>query len=404
MANQEPNPPQQEQPFVVVKHVSFNLEDVLLNTNNKWYLWEVRVNTFRNDLGVNYLPYSSEYVTPSSIDIVRPWFETIGYGETFLAKGTLKKILLPPSRGTKTGAKPRHKKHLTSSKQPPVSNSEANKGGSSKAPTGSKTGYLKKKDSSSAMDSNPSQTSASTLVVAKIHKEDQQATRDPKSLGVISEESANPQLSSGYDASSDSTVEADPRLSAPNDSIPQQQGIDEGTENTSFDHISISTDPHVLAEQTKSVSEGLKIVLTQPIIGKRASSIARQVKEDEASRIIKLDDLLKLVSHVQPSFKDLDSPEDYPIIVVDDNDEDEEINKDVVYTTTNDETKDASIPKSSSLRAQPSFPNIRQLNEIMVIASKKTKDVSVPLAGQAGTQPAKGEKNTNQATISLLFQ
>ncbi|GJV22843.1 hypothetical protein Tco_1375538 [Tanacetum coccineum] len=37
-------------------------------------------------------------------------------------------------------------------------------------------------------------------------------------------------------------------------------------------------------------------------------------------------------------------------------------------------------------------------------ASKKTKDVSVPSAGQAGTQPAEGEKNTNQATISQLFQ
>ncbi|GKC15551.1 hypothetical protein Tco_1012333, partial [Tanacetum coccineum] len=40
--------------------------------------------------------YSSEYVAPPSIDIVRPWFETIGYQETVLAKRTLKKSLLPP--------------------------------------------------------------------------------------------------------------------------------------------------------------------------------------------------------------------------------------------------------------------------------------------------------------------
>ncbi|GJX39875.1 hypothetical protein Tco_0254865 [Tanacetum coccineum] len=36
-----------------------------------------------------------EYVAPPSIDIVRPWFETIGYGETVPIKGTLKKSLLP---------------------------------------------------------------------------------------------------------------------------------------------------------------------------------------------------------------------------------------------------------------------------------------------------------------------
>ncbi|GJZ04935.1 hypothetical protein Tco_0538210 [Tanacetum coccineum] len=105
----------------------------------------------------------------------------------------------------------------------------------------------------------------------------------------------------GYDALADSTAEADPVLSAPNDSIPQQQGMDEGTKNTSFDHISAG-----------------------------ASSIARQVKEEEAFRTIKL--------------------------------------------------------RSSKAG-------------VHVIASKKTKDDSVPSAGQAGTQVAAGEKNINQATI-----
>ncbi|GJV35280.1 hypothetical protein Tco_1407757 [Tanacetum coccineum] len=46
------------------------------------------------------------------------------------------------------------------------------------------------------MDSNPSQTSASTPVVAEMHKEDLQATGGPTSLGVTSEARANPQLSS----------------------------------------------------------------------------------------------------------------------------------------------------------------------------------------------------------------
>ncbi|GJS37000.1 hypothetical protein Tco_0535382 [Tanacetum coccineum] len=57
---------------------------------------EVGVNTFTNAIGAHYLAYSSEYVAPPSIDIVRQWFPTIGYGEEVSAKGTLRKNLLPP--------------------------------------------------------------------------------------------------------------------------------------------------------------------------------------------------------------------------------------------------------------------------------------------------------------------
>ncbi|GJY29561.1 hypothetical protein Tco_0405328 [Tanacetum coccineum] len=193
-------------------------------------------------------------------------------------------------------------------------------------------------------------------MVAEMHKEDQQATGGPTSLGVTSKARANPQLSSG-------------------------------------------TDLYVLADKTQSISEGLETVLTQPTTRKGASSIARQVEEDGASRTIKLEDLEKLVSSVQLNFKDLDSPEDDPIIVVDDSDEDEEA--DEVHATKNVKTEDTSVPKSFPLRssqiqeltkqvlilqsqkhkleleknkakakvllkAQPSFPNMGQLNELLV--------------------------------------
>ncbi|GJZ14623.1 hypothetical protein Tco_0550300 [Tanacetum coccineum] len=160
MANQEQNPPQQEQPFVVANQVSFNLEDILLNTDNEvallypehnnkdyfkcvfdfiskcclrepftrstnmykeylaefWYsaialenskvsfsiptggiYREVLVNTFRNAIGVHYFPHSSEYVAPPCTDVVRQWFPTIGYGEEVSSKRILRKSLLPPS-------------------------------------------------------------------------------------------------------------------------------------------------------------------------------------------------------------------------------------------------------------------------------------------------------------------
>ncbi|GJV24478.1 putative reverse transcriptase domain-containing protein [Tanacetum coccineum] len=171
------------------------------------------------------------------------------------------------SQGIKPEAQPGHKKHSTSSKQPFVSSQEATKGGSSKAPTRSKTGHLKKqKDFSSTIESNLSQTYASTPMVTEMHKEDEQATGGPNSLGVTSEERADPRLSSG------------------------------------------TTDPHVLANQTQSVSEGLETILTQSITDKGAFNIAKQIEKVEASRTI--------------------------------NDEDEEADKDGLHATSNIETEE----------------------------------------------------------------
>nr|GEV14615.1 hypothetical protein [Tanacetum cinerariifolium] len=66
-----------------------------------------------------------------------------------------------------------------------MSNKEETKCRSSKVPTGSKTGHSKKrKESISAMDSNPSQPPVSTPVDTGMYKEDHQAIGGPTSLGV----------------------------------------------------------------------------------------------------------------------------------------------------------------------------------------------------------------------------
>nr|GEW41488.1 hypothetical protein [Tanacetum cinerariifolium] len=225
-----------------------------MNQLSKRLIVELGVNAFKNAIGAHYLPHSSEYVAPPSIDIVRKWFQSIGYEETVFVKGTLKKSLLPPrvSEDTKPGAQPEHKKHSTSSKQPSVSSKEATK--------------------------------------------------------------------------ANSITEVDPGKSTPSDFIPQQQGMKEGTKNTSYDHLFACTDSHVLPNQTQSVSDGLETVLNQSISDKGASNIAKQIKEVEASSIIKLDDLAKLVE------------------------EDEKADKDRLHDTSNIEPKDASAPKSSSSR------------------------------------------------------
>ncbi|GJV26486.1 hypothetical protein Tco_1379181 [Tanacetum coccineum] len=122
---------------------------------------KVGVNTFRNAIGAHYLPHSSEYVAPPFIDIegygdgelnvyptqvfsVNNWalkpnqpeeppFTTHMLAICSADKPVAFKAPKPSSnvervpQGTKPGAKPGHKKHSTSLKQPSVSSKEATK-------------------------------------------------------------------------------------------------------------------------------------------------------------------------------------------------------------------------------------------------------------------------------------
>ncbi|GJT77052.1 putative reverse transcriptase domain-containing protein [Tanacetum coccineum] len=116
---------------------------------------------------------------------------------------------------------------------------------------------------------------------------------------------------SGNDASTYSIAEADLGIFAPNDSFPLQQGQDEGSKIYSHDHINGGTDLNVLAEQTKSVSDGLDIVLTEPKIGPGAEEISSEDILNE----VKLEDLAKLVPNVKVNSMNPDSPEDDHVIV-----------------------------------------------------------------------------------------
>ncbi|GKB48937.1 hypothetical protein Tco_0899690 [Tanacetum coccineum] len=302
-------------------------------------------------------------------------------------------------KGTKPRAKPGHKKHSTS-KQPLVSSNDVTKGGSSKAPTSSKIGPLKrKKESNSAMDSNPSHTLASTPVVVEMHKEDLQATGGPTSLGVTSKVRVNPQLSSGM-----SEFNLNEPIYSTSFIIHFEFASrnDASTISTAGVYLGISapsTDPHVLIDKTKSVSDWLETVLTTSDTG---TSNAAKTSEEIKFGAIKIEDLTKLVPIVKVDFKDLDSPEDDPITVVDDSEEDKEDKNAEIHSTTNDETEDilASTPPSprsiqlqelknqvlllqsqkhtleiekrkaeaeiTRLKAQPFFPNVGQLNEHLV--------------------------------------
>ncbi|GJX77383.1 hypothetical protein Tco_0324194 [Tanacetum coccineum] len=162
-------------------------------------------------------------------------------------------------------------------------------------------------------------------------------------------------------------------------------GTNEVTKNTSYDHL---------------------------FAGKGASSIAIKVEEDEASRTIKLEDLVKLMSSVQPSFKDLDSPDDDPIIVVDDSDEDEEA--DEVYATINSQKHKMELEKNKAegeatlLKAQPLFPNdlpskFNKLTKEVKGLKKQVHELEIELPGDLKEIPTKLEDFTKTIT-SLTSQ
>ncbi|GKE36588.1 hypothetical protein Tco_1459993 [Tanacetum coccineum] len=195
----------------------------------------------------------------------------------------------------------------------------------------SKTGQSgKETQSSSAKDKSPSHPSPPTLVVGEMHKETQQAAGGPTSLGANSKDGAHLQLNNGHDASANSTTEDDPRLSAPNDSIPSQQGTN------------------------------------------------KESKADKIVKKIKLEDLSDLLKETRFAFFTPDSPQDELIIVSDESEEEEEVAKDKdTHASSHDSPKDEleqqkaqAKAEVASLKARPSYPDVNQLTTLLVTSLK----------------------------------
>ncbi|GKE32349.1 hypothetical protein Tco_1451671 [Tanacetum coccineum] len=352
------------------------------------------------------------YVSPPSITTVRPWFAMIEYNREIEAKSTLKKSCLPPRwrllmgqiiqcLGGKTGGLDQiSNKDATILYCLENGVKEATKGGSSRAPTGYKTSHFhKSKESGSTIDTSPSHPSPPTLVVGEMHKEAQQAAGGPTSLRATSEEGSHPQLSSGHDASADSTAEVDPGISAPR------------------------SNPSVLVNKTKSARDGLKTTHT-------TSGTNEETRADDILQKVKLEDLLDILKDTRSAFFTSNSPIDEPIIVSDETSHDFasclptelkelpskvtklsreikelkqhirdmeiELPGDLVEIPTKLETFTSTI---SSLSSQ--VTDTLNMFSIMVDNASGATSMNVPLAGQAATSPAEGEKNTKDAGTNL---
>ncbi|GJX32889.1 retrovirus-related pol polyprotein from transposon TNT 1-94 [Tanacetum coccineum] len=330
---------------------------------------DIGINIFRNDLRAHYLPYSSMYVSPPSITIVRPWFATIGYSGDIKAKGTLKKSCLPlrwrllmgqviQCLGGKIGGLdqisnkdatimyclangvkvdyvrliwkdiihklskktrekvvpyPRFISLLLEYMMPEYDNEELTRNPTqvfsvyncalkpnqtegppftdhmkaicnldlpvdSKAPKPSsqtkevpqgkkpraKSGLRRKIFQNTHL--RPRLRHLNLKLANQKKKLNPQASSGLTSLGATSVEGAHPQLSSGHDALANSTAEADPGLSAPNDSIPSQQDESEEEKEVAKDKDTHASSHDVPEDTSIPHSPSLKLAQIQELM------------------------------------------------------------------------------------------------------------------------------------------
>ncbi|GJS96876.1 retrovirus-related pol polyprotein from transposon TNT 1-94 [Tanacetum coccineum] len=235
---------------------------------------------------------------------------------------------------------------------------------------------------------------------------------------------------SGHDALADSTTEADPGKSDPKDLLSQQQEFDASPEfTTSSDEVNDEIKLEDLRELLKDKSNE-PIDLDTPeddqpflVVSENKEEIQTEAyakTEDTSSQNIKMEKekevafisaqpsfpnvqhLIKLlVKSLKPELSQLLTGHDFsssiptklkelPSKISDINGAVGEIKKYVeeLEVKTPGDLKDL----------------LGKFATAIEIASQKACDTSVPSTGQAGTHPAEGEKYTNQATITQLFQ
>ncbi|GJY04943.1 hypothetical protein Tco_0370883 [Tanacetum coccineum] len=274
------------------------------------------------------------------------------------------------------GKKPRSKSRLRrkhSSKHTSESHTEASK---------SKTGQSEKEtQSSSAKDKSPSHPSPPTLVVGEMLKEGQQAAGGPTSLGATR-----------YDASADSTAEADPGLSAPNESIPSQQDLLKDTRSDFFTPNSLQDEPIIVSdeseeEETKKDEDTHATSYNIP----EYTSVPHppSPKSAQIQELMAQDHLLQSQKEKLEQQKAKAEEEELPTEFLDLPSQISLVQK-----------------KLKTLDFLPTLLNkvTETLNRFATMVENAsgatTKDV--PSAGQATASPTEGEKNTNPATTDML--
>ncbi|GJU92085.1 hypothetical protein Tco_1304508 [Tanacetum coccineum] len=359
--------PESPNPFLLADRVEFTFEEIALTTNNEVTLvypshsksdyFEV-VSDFISKCCLKeaftraptqYKEYLCEFwYTAKTLMTLRFRFISLLL-EYMMPKYDNEELTIHPTQpGARSGLKiKQYSKHTSES------NTEASK---------SKTDQSDKEtQSSSAKDKSLSHPLGSTLVVLEMHKEKQLGAGWPASLVATSEKRAYPQLSS------DSTAEADPRKSTPNDYIPHPQGMDEGTKNYAPGHIFPGTNPSVLVDQTKFAGDGLKTAHTD--LGTNEESRSDEISKKINEKVdTKKDEDTHATSHDVPDETSIPHPPSPKLSQL------QELMAQVhLFRSQKDKLEQQKVKakaKVTSLKARPSYLDINQLTELLVTSLK----------------------------------
>ncbi|GJZ11725.1 hypothetical protein Tco_0546484 [Tanacetum coccineum] len=317
-------------------------------------LREVGVATFRNAIGANCLSHSTEYADVPSLETIRAWFSTIGYSGDIGAKGTLKKSCFPlrvdidyarliwEDNINKLNKKTREKALKKNQVEGPPF-------------TDHMLAICNAKEPMAFKAPKPPQ---------KLRRRSPKAQSLELTSTIIHSESV-----SRYDALTVLTAEVDLGKSTPNDSISKQQDMDKGTQNYSLDHMFAETNLSVLVDKTKSARDRLKTVHTKTGTNFESKTENENKADDDVSfgddefntspdlsssddtkKEIKLEDLSKLTVKIQELNTQL-----------------------LVLQTLNSKLireKEAAKTEATCFKAQPSYPNVEQLTQLLVKSIK----------------------------------
>ncbi|GJR14982.1 hypothetical protein Tco_0797634 [Tanacetum coccineum] len=445
----QPNKPGSPIPFEPATQVLFDIDKIIFNNNNEVaLLYPPHTNSDYFKVVLDFIykyclreaftrtpnqykeNLSEFWYTAKGLRNSKVWFSTPTGDEpvAFKAPRTSSKAKKKVTQGTKPGANSRQrKKQIPVLYNHPQSKIEAAKGVSSSerdtrsrdgnrladtdpgkriwirmlfpSLTGSQTGHsVKETQSSSTKDTNPSQPPSSKPVVAGMHKEVEQATGGPTSLGVTTSTILQSKSASGHDASATSIAESDPGKTNPNDSVSLLQ------DPTATEDASASQPPSPKSVKIQELST--QLLLLQTLNSKQLTELLVKSVKPELSKLLTSHDFNNLL---RTELKELPSKFIDLTRVI------KELNKYVhklkveLSGDLNEIPSKLEKAKVNTLDALSSLVQkvteaLNMFSQVLKLASKKTKDHGVPSKGQAGTHPAEGEKNTQHVTISLLFQ
>ncbi|GJZ59997.1 hypothetical protein Tco_0615813 [Tanacetum coccineum] len=360
--------PKSLNPFLPADQIKFTFDEIAFTTKNEEAFTRAptQYKEYHVNFGILQRPYMtprfSMYVSPPSITTTRPWFATIGYNGEIEAKGTLKKSFLPPRWRLLTGkiiqclGRKIGGLDQISNKDATILYCLAN-------------GALKPNQTEGPpfTDHMKSICNLDVLVDSKAPKPSSQTEEVPQGKKPGAKSGLKRKQSLKH--TSRSKTEASKSKTGQSEKETQSSSAKDKSPSHPLPPTPVVGEMHKEAQQaTGHDASADSIAEADPVNSTPNDSIPSQ------------QDLLK---NTRSAFFTPDSPQDEPIIVLDESEEEETEKDEDTHATSHNIPEDTSSQKEkleqqkakakeevASLKVGPSYPNINQLTELLVTSLK----------------------------------